>query len=349
MDLFKDAFTSLQSEMDNKYKELYNTLINNICIDICKDEFTPNYGSISNEIWYQPKDSKGYDGKKEVFDELPKGKWYIHYLYYVKGELRSTVCHNLIAIDNYGNTYNKGWSNYNTGWGDNPLQYPIQIINNNKYPLPNKIIDYIKTIKNGHGFIDSTAFNIIGEFFHNKFIQYKDLYISGKLKDYEEIYNKNISMSKKIIDQENEIINKNKIISIIQKELDETIINNQTNIINITNEIVNKNKIIEDKINELNEQNKDIETHKEYINSQADEIEENKNTLIVLKNKYNNKKDTYLKIIEKLTKENRSLRKQIAFMALSESDNSDDEDYNADYDNEDSSLNHNEFQSIISN
>jgi hypothetical protein len=182
------------------------------------------------------------------------------------------------------------------------------------------VIDFIKTIGECSS-IESINFSILGESFHNKFIQYKELYKSGKLMDYNALYNKNNTLTKELED-------KNKIISDLQKNIDNLNIKSSADLkekeglsqkqkedydyaLNQMkeehNSHVNKLKEEDNKLREkyLEEHNKLQEKYTAELKKTSDIYSAD---IKQLEAKYKTKEDEYVDIIIKLKEERRNMR-----------------------------------------
>lgn len=286
--LLKCFIDNLHATIDNKYNDILDIYYNNVGSDITKEDYTDNYGSVSNIIlnsW----------NRTIEFDVLPKNRWYIHQIINTIRHVSSSTI-NYYLIDNYGIIYkNCAYHNRN---GEVTYNKTIHIIGSSAYRLPNKVIDFIKTIGECSS-IESINFSILGESFHNKFIQYKELYKSGKLIDYNALCYANNKLMKELED-------KNKIISDLQKNIDNLNIKSSADL--KEKEALSK-KQQEEYDNALNQMREEHNKLQEKYTAELKKASDIYSADIKqLEAKYKTKEDEYVDIIIKLKEERRNMR-----------------------------------------
>jgi hypothetical protein len=281
-----DICTQLHTYIDEKYNHIFATYTRNISSDISNDEFTKNYGEISQIIETH--------FKSITLDCLPSNRWYIHYIIHSKAYATNQSQCTVNVYDNYGDTYTFQWIRYSIGYGDDTIYKNIETIN--KYPLPNALINFVKTFSDVT--ISASQLEILGEFYHNNFMKYKDLYQTGKLIDYSDLLNKHQILSEENNKLKIDIEDASTKLVATQADINSMNVAHQTQIDELNNRIKETDAIY---IDTLQQRNTDINI---LVGIEMKYVK--------LKEKHHAITDKYLRIIEKLTKENRSLRKQLA-------------------------------------
>jgi hypothetical protein len=288
---FKEFIDNLHKTIDNKYNDILDIYYNNVGGDISKDDYIDNYGSISNIV-------STTHGITLEFPILPTNRWYIHHIMNIKS-MESGASYKYYLIDNYGIIYKKeGWINRSGGYNNDMWGKQHATIGNSSYRLSNSAIDFIKTIGECSS-IESINFKLLGEAFHNKFIQYKDLYKSGKLMNYTNIQDANNKL-------QIELEEKKKIISDLEKNIDNLNKNNIKELNEKANLAQKQKEDYEVIISQLKEDNDKLKYQysielKKASEAYSSDIKE-------LEVKYKVKEDEYVDIIIGLKEERRNMR-----------------------------------------
>jgi len=146
-------FTDIRGRIESEYQHHLTTHVKSISSDLGGDQFTENYG----EITWEP---SAFHPKLKLPTPLP-GRWWIH--------ARNIEIHGygytVTIYDNYGQCFtrkiNTPYNNDNNNFSNEQQEVDARY----QYPLPNSIIDYVKSQKS------LTNLYMLADAFHAKMVR----------------------------------------------------------------------------------------------------------------------------------------------------------------------------------
>ena len=185
-------------QFNNKIKEIYDKVLtehqNNISCNLC-DGYTENYGKVED---YKTFERISMNGNKRTynFDINRMQKYissfnrYIIHILDIKGcpqpgqlwDITTVYVSTVHGIDNYGDSLYYNYS-HNNGSCIDAKDYKYSHIA--KYILPNILIDAIKN--EGNNKLPMSLLKIVAKDYYQRSIEYKSLYQSGKLLEYNKL------------------------------------------------------------------------------------------------------------------------------------------------------------------
>lgn len=256
------VFDSFKEKLNEEYSRFMDKHVDAISSELNRDEYTPDYGKIESPV------------------SLPKKRWII-----TSGIIHSSGnCSTRSYITNFGDLIFEHYP-----W--QPIILPEFKTN---YPLPNVLIDFIKFTLYSNSERRHLKICEIAEHYYKKFTQYKPLFSSGKLIEYDVLLSENTTFKAENERFKTRIIELESVIQILNDKNDE----NETTL-----------KTIEDKLRETMTYVQRLEA---IIDKNEDEIETLKRKIYKVEcscDEFKVKEEDYLQTIASKTVVNESLLK----------------------------------------